>query len=92
MATFPFTAQTGKLVGTIRGWCRARYSRCRKGNPGIVTWVATDFFPIDTTFYVVPKNSNQNLYFLFYSLEGQDLSSIAADSAVPRIETGTSRI
>ena len=55
----------------------------RKGNPGIVTWVATDFFPIDTTFYVVPKNSNQNLYFLFYALEGQDLSSIAADSAVP---------
>ena len=55
----------------------------RKGNPGIVTWVATDFFPIDTTFYVVPKDSNQNLYFLFYALEGQNLSSIAADSAVP---------
>ena len=55
----------------------------RKGNPGVVTWVATDFFPIDTTFYVVPKDSNLNLYFLFYALKGQDLPSIAADSAVP---------
>ena len=55
----------------------------RKGNPGVVTWVATEFFPIDTTFYVVPKGNNQNLYFLFYALDGQDLPSIAADSAVP---------
>ena len=55
----------------------------RKGNPGVITWAAIDFFPIDTTFYVVPKDSNQNLYFLFYALKGQDLPSIAADSAVP---------
>ena len=55
----------------------------RKGNPGVVTWAAIDFFPIDTTFYVVPKDSNQNLYFLFYALKGQSLPSIAADSAVP---------
>ena len=55
----------------------------RKGNPGIVTWAASDFFPIDTTFYVVPKDSNQNLYFLCYALKEQDLPSIAADSAIP---------
>ena len=55
----------------------------RKGNPGIVTWVASDFFPIDTTFYVVPKNKNYTLYFLFFALKDQDLPSIAADSAVP---------
>ena len=55
----------------------------RKGNPGVVTWVAVDFFPIDTTFYVVPKNGTGALYFLFYALEDQDLSSVAADSAVP---------
>ena len=55
----------------------------RKGNPGVVTWVSTDFFPIDTTFYVVPKDGKQNLHFLFYALKGQDLYSIAADSAVP---------
>ena len=55
----------------------------RKGTPGVVTWSSTDFFPIDTTFYVVPKDGNQNLCFLFYVLRGQDLPSIAADSAVP---------
>ena len=55
----------------------------RKGNPGIVTWVHSDFFPIDTTFYVVPKNSNHWLTFLFFALAAQDLPSVSADSAVP---------
>ena len=55
----------------------------RKGNPGRVTWVFTDFYPIDTTFYVVPKNGKQDIQFLFYALKSQDLPSIAADSAVP---------
>ncbi|MDD4523855.1 MAG: restriction endonuclease subunit S, partial [Methanosarcina sp.] len=27
----------------------------RKGNPGTVNWVHTHFYPIDTTFYVIPK-------------------------------------
>ena len=55
----------------------------RKGNPGIVTWAHSDFFPIDTTFYVVPRNTDQELPFLFFALTAQDLPSIAADSAVP---------
>ena len=55
----------------------------RKGNPGVITWVATDFFAIDTTFVVVPKGGTQALPFMFYSLQQQDLPSIAADSAVP---------
>ena len=55
----------------------------RKGNPGIVTWAHSDFLPIDTTFYVVPKNTDQELPFLFFALTAQDLSSVAADSAVP---------
>ncbi len=55
----------------------------RKGNPGIVTWSHTDFFPIDTTFYVVPKGECRSLYFLFYALCEQDLPSLGADSAVP---------
>jgi len=55
----------------------------RKGNPGIVTWSPTDFFPIDTTFYVVPKGECRSLYFLFYALRTQDLASLGADSAVP---------
>lgn len=55
----------------------------RKGNPGTITWAPTDFFAIDTTFYVLPKKECPSLYFLFYALGVHDLSSLAADSAVP---------
>ena len=56
----------------------------RKGNPGTVTLSPTAFYPIDTTFYVVPKNeTDECLYFLFFALQRQDLPSVAADSAVP---------
>jgi type I restriction enzyme S subunit len=55
----------------------------RKGNPGIATWVPTDFFPIDTTFYVVPKSNCRSLKFLFHALGTHDLASLGADSAVP---------
>ena len=55
----------------------------RKGNPGTVRWSHADFYPIDTTFYVVPRESPAHFQFLFFALEAQDLPSIAADSAVP---------
>jgi len=55
----------------------------RKGNPGMVTWSPTDFFPIDTTFYVVPKGNCRNLHFLFQALQNHNLASLGADSAVP---------
>ena len=55
----------------------------RKGNPGIVTWVHTAFFPIDTTFYVVLKSPIQSMCYLFYALRLQELQSLGADSAVP---------
>ncbi len=55
----------------------------RKGNPGITTWVPTNFFPIDTTFYVVPKPSCRSLEFLFHALRTHDLAALGADSAVP---------
>ena len=55
----------------------------RKGNPGVVTWAPGDFFPIDTAFYVVPRDGNMGLPFLFFALTGQDLPSVSADSAVP---------
>jgi type I restriction enzyme, S subunit len=55
----------------------------RKGNPGTVKWSAKDFFPIDTTFYVIPKDRNQSMYYLYHALCWQDLTSLAADSAVP---------
>jgi len=55
----------------------------RKGNPGIVTWSHTAFYPIDTTFYVVPKGPIKSMYYLFHALRQQDLPSLGADSAVP---------
>lgn len=55
----------------------------RKGNPGTVIYCPTAFFPIDTTFYVVPKGSIQSQYYLLYALRRQDLPSLSADSAVP---------
>ena len=55
----------------------------RKGNPGVVTWAHGDFFPIDTTFYVVPRDAIGGLPFLFFALTSQDLPFVSADSAVP---------
>src|SRR5208337_3895841 len=54
----------------------------RKGNPGTVVWSQTDFFPIDTTFYVIPRGT-ASLHYLLYVLKSQDLPSLSADSAVP---------
>ncbi|KKH65909.1 MULTISPECIES: restriction endonuclease subunit S [Methanosarcina] len=55
----------------------------RKGNPGTVTWVHTHFYPIDTTFYAMPKGPVKSLYYLLYTLKKQKLPLLAADSAVP---------
>ena len=55
----------------------------RKGNPGTITWVHSNFYPIDTAFYVVPKSDSYTMHFLHYALKHQDLASLAADSAVP---------
>jgi type I restriction enzyme S subunit len=55
----------------------------RKGNPGIVTWTSSDFFVIDTAFYVLPKIAEPCLHFLFHALRQQNLGALGADSAVP---------
>ena len=55
----------------------------KKGNPGVVTWAYSDFFPIDTAFHVVSRNGHHCLPFLYFALSLQDLPSISADSAVP---------
>ena len=56
---------------------REGQSRCR------YVGVHGDFLPIDTTFYVVPRDGNRELPFLFFALTAQDLPSVSADSAVP---------
>jgi type I restriction enzyme S subunit len=55
----------------------------RKGNPGTVVWSEAGFYPIDTTFFVVPKRSRDDLRYLRFALDNLDLPSLAADSAVP---------
>jgi type I restriction enzyme S subunit len=55
----------------------------RKGNPGTVTWVDSDFFPIDTTFFVRPRNLARGLYILKNQLDFLNLPDLSADSAVP---------
>jgi type I restriction enzyme, S subunit len=50
----------------------------RKGNVGSVFWSDTDFFPIDTVFFV---RSNVCLHYLYYNLQSQRF--INNDAAVP---------
>jgi type I restriction enzyme S subunit len=52
----------------------------RKGNPGIVTFVFDDFYPIDTTFYV---KTDLPFLFSYYLLKNLKLKRLSADSAVP---------
>lgn len=50
----------------------------RKGNVGSVFWSATDFYPIDTVYYV---SSEESSYYLFHTL--QSMTFISSDAAVP---------
>lgn len=61
----------------------------RKGNPGTVTWSSSSFFPIDTTFYVVPKTLQNAMPFLFFTMANLNLPHFGADSAVPGINRNT---
>lgn len=40
----------------------------RKGTIGAINWVESDFWPIDTTFYVKVMANDLDLKWLFYSL------------------------
>ena len=40
----------------------------RKGNPGTISWGQTNFFPINTTFYVIPKGNPNCMHYLFHTL------------------------
>ncbi len=54
----------------------------RKGTVGAVTFIHTDFFPIDTTYYVKPISKIGFLY-LKYLLSSLGLEKMNSDSAVP---------
>jgi len=50
----------------------------RKGNVGSVYWAESDFWPIDTVYFI---ESHQSSYFLFHNLQHQ--SFLNSDGAVP---------
>lgn len=52
----------------------------RKGSAGEVLFSATDFFPIDTTFYVKTNLDNKFVYYLLKSL---NIKQLVGSSAVP---------
>ena len=66
-----FTAGPGIVVG-------------RKGTAGAVHWAATNYYPIDTTFYVKSINPDVfSLVYCFFLLRSLKLTELNSDSAVP---------
>lgn len=55
----------------------------RKGTAGAVHWAPRDFFPIDTTYYVVPVDGDASLVFCLHLLKSLGLNEMNSDSAVP---------
>ena len=55
----------------------------RKGSIGTVTWIAEDFVPIDTTYYVVPANGMADLRWLHHLLAREDLARLNRATGVP---------
>lgn len=56
----------------------------RKGTVGSVYWASNDFYPIDTVFYVKPKQE-LSLYWIYEVLRTMDIKQFSADSAVPGV-------
>lgn len=55
----------------------------RKGTSGAVHWAAGPYYPIDTTFYVVPNSEAIPLMFCYFLLRSLRLGGMNSDSAVP---------
>ena len=55
----------------------------RKGTIGSVYWTDRDFYPIDTTYYVVPKTEDTRLRYIYYLLKTLPLARMNTDAAVP---------
>ncbi len=54
----------------------------RKGSAGKVTWVDSDFWASDTTFYVVPRRE-LDLKWLYFALQHAGLDELAITTGVP---------
>jgi len=55
----------------------------RKGSAGEITWVDSDFFPIDTTYFVKNNNGQKTLIHSYYLLKNINLKKVESSSAVP---------
>ena len=55
----------------------------RKGSVGEVIWSDEDFWPIDTTYYVKLKNSDDSLRYWYYQLKTLGLNHLNSHSAIP---------
>lgn len=67
----------------------------RKGSIGEVSYAVTDFYPIDTTYYITQKETNENLRWLYYTLDLLNLDRVNASTAIPslnRNDAGNLRI
>jgi len=55
----------------------------RKGTVGAVHWSDSDFYPIDTTYYVISKSDELRLRYVYYLLITLPLQYMNTDVAVP---------
>lgn len=55
----------------------------RKGSIGEVAWCDSDFWPIDTTYYVKTKTENTSLKWLFYLLSHLQLKNLNTATSIP---------
>ena len=55
----------------------------RKGSIGKVTWVSTDFYPIDTTYFVDLVDGEADLRWGYHTLTREDLSRLNRATGVP---------
>jgi type I restriction enzyme S subunit len=58
----------------------------RKGTIGAVTWIDSDFWPIDTTYYVNVTSGDVDLKWLFYELIHLGLPKLSLADVVPGLK------
>ena len=58
----------------------------RKGTIGAISWINRDFWPIDTTYYVILKKDDIHLRWLFYKLTHLNLKKLHLADVVPGLK------
>ena len=61
----------------------------RKGTIGKVYKSCSPFFPIDTTYYVLPDDEKYDFTFMFYMFCNMEIDKLNGDSAVPGLNRNT---